>query len=146
MHIVLTWGWTVSLTKYEKGMWFTHSLRCSFQLDGLGLVLKSSKELTLHILTCREANEPLVLQEQWLDSFPFVKMVKWLFSTEFIVLFFPCLLCRGSCWAPAGVMALCVAPISLVSFVGLAREAHGAVSSATSSIRSWPSALRTRYR
>lgn len=100
MHIVLTWGWTVPLTKYEEGMWFTHSLRCSFQLDGLGLVLKSSKELTLHILTCREANEPLVLQEQWLDSFPFVKMVKWLFSTECIVLFFSLSALQGELLSP----------------------------------------------
>ncbi len=54
--------------------------------------------------------------------------------------------CRGSCWAHAAVTAPCAVPTSPVWFAGSAREAPGAVSSATSSTMSWPSAPRTRCR
>ncbi len=54
--------------------------------------------------------------------------------------------CRGSCWAHAAVTAPCAVLTSPVWFAGSAREAPGAVSSATSSTMSWPSAPRTRCR
>lgn len=45
---------------------------------------------------------------------------------------------RGSSWVHVAVMAQCAAPTSPASFAGSAREAPGAVSSATSNTKCWP--------
>lgn len=58
----------------------------------------------------------------------------------------PFVSCRGSCWALVAVMALCAVLTSPALSAGSVKEAPGAVSSATLSTRSWPSAPKTHCR
>lgn len=58
----------------------------------------------------------------------------------------PAYFCRGSSWARVAAAGRFAAPTSHASSNGSAREVPGPASSATTNIRSLPSAPRTRYR